>query len=337
MAVRRTRRKPRPADRIGSILILAGVAAVWLTVLLVGRTGDRPLDPGRDPRWGADLVAPGQIGDLELAATRVFDAEDLYEYINGQAPHYIQFGFRALLVAEYAAGPAELPSVMIDLYDMQRRRNAYGLFMESFPPEAELIDLGNGGFLSGSVAVFWKGSFYVRVMGLGASASESAVETAAGLIAERIEDDSRELAEFAVFSREGLAEDTLSFLKAAPFGLAHLREAFVAGYDTPEGAFRLFFCELEGPEAVVEAVRAHAGFLEGRGGLQEANLEGENLSVWGEDRYIGASLLMGRGRFLAGSLRITDVAEARRQVEDLLNRAESALDSGGKDGGIGGE
>jgi hypothetical protein len=332
MGARRSPRKARPSDRAASAVILCCLGVIGLAVYLTGRSDDSRTSTGLDPRWVAgEPILPDEIDSLGLSVLRTFGPEDLYEYINGQAPHYIQFGFRAVLVGEYASDPAALPSVVVDLYDMELRRNAYGLFMESFPPEEEMIDLGNAGFVSGSVAVFWKGPFYVRVMGLGGADPEARVERAAALVADRIEDESAELVEFSLFPRDDLLADTLSFIKTAAFGLAHLRETFVATYDSDEGPYRLFFCELEGAEATLELLEAHAEFLRSREGLDIARIGGEESLVSGEDRYIGPTLLLAKGRFVAGSARLADREAARMRVDELLERVIRGLDAEGED------
>jgi hypothetical protein len=336
MGARRSSRKARRSDRVASAIIFVCLGAIWLAVYLTGRSGDPSSVAGLDPRWVAgDEILPDEINSLGLSVTRTFGPEDLYEYINGQAPHYIQFGFRAVLVAEYAPDPAAMPSIVVDLYDMERRRNAYGLFMESFPPEGEMIQLGNAGFLSGSVAVFWKGPFYVRAMRLSGTDLDVDIQRAASLVADRIEDDSPELVEFSLFPRDGLASDTLSFIKAAAFGLAHLRETFVATYDSPEGAYRLFFCELDSGEEARGLVEEHAEFLRSREGLEGAEFGEEKSLIWGGERYIGETLLTRRGRFVAGSARLADLDEARIRVGDLLERVVQTLGVERKDGADG--
>lgn len=333
MVARRSSPKVRPADRVASTIILICLGCIGLAVYLTGRSGDLRSPLGLDSRWAAgSAIVPAELDSLALASTRVYGPEDLYEYINGQAPHYIQFGFRAVLVAEYAAEAAAMPSIIVDLYDMERRRNAYGLFMESFPPEAEMIELGNAGYQSDTVAVFWKGPYYVRVMGLAGTDRESEVHQAASRVASRIEDESRELAEFSVFPRAGLDAGSLTFIKAAAFGLAHLRETFAGTYETSDGTYRLFFCDLDNDQEVRALLEAHAEFLRGREGLEGVELgEGEGR-VWGEDRYLGRTLLIGSGPLVAGVLRYPEAVDAQQLAVDLLKNAVRTLNEDRKDG-----
>jgi hypothetical protein len=273
-----------------------------------------------DSPWvaGVDL-APTATGTLGLSGTKIYTPENLYEYIDGQAPHYIGFGFRALLVAEYSSESASIPALVVDFYDMVRRRNAYGLFMDSVPPEDEIVSLGNAGYASGNVASFWKGPFFVRVSALTGSDMSSEVEEAARAVAAKIPDDSSTLSEFRAFPTDGLVSDTLSYSKSAAFGLAYLRDTFFASYEGPEGYYRLFFCELASPDEAAQILKDHAAFLKSNDGLMAEDYGSDPKTVWGKDRYVGPTLFVARDNFVAGCTGLQELETAAPVVRKLLD------------------
>jgi hypothetical protein len=310
----------RRSDTPASAAILAGLGIIFLAVYLTGSTGHSGASAGIDSRWTASRdVLPDQVGSLALTGTWVYGSDDLYEYINGQAPFYIQFGFQAVLVGEYGPAQAVMPTLIVDVYDQGERRNAYGLFMESFPPEEMPAELGNDGFVGYNTAAFWKGPFYVRVMALTAEDLSDQVEEAARLVAELIEDDHQVLVEFDAFPSVDLVTGTQTFSKTAAFGLPYLRDTFLASYRTETDSYRLFFCILEHEQEAADLVEEHAQFLEERQGLHTADRSNHHDLVWGEDRYIGAILMIREGRVLAGSTRLADPDRAEEVVRELIN------------------
>ena len=326
MAARKRRKKVARGERVASGIILACLAGIGLAVYLTGHS-DRGSGAGAAGIWGdGPELAPAEVASLFRTGIRTFDAENLYEYINGQAPHYIGFGFRALQVVEYSPEGAAIPTLVVDVYEMGQRRNAYGLFMSSLPPEEEVAELGNAGFLSGNVGVFWKGPYYVRVAALTGEDLSAQVEEAALVVADRIEDDSTELREFSVFPSEGLIPDSFAFTKSAAFGLAYLRETFVAEYEGEEVYYRLFYADLEDASAAMNLLEEHAEFLRSSDGLQTVRLDEEEGEVWGRDRYVGPTLMLARGHVVAGSTGLSDLAQAEEIVSDLLKRAVRVLD-----------
>jgi hypothetical protein len=301
------------------------LAGIGLAVYLTGRSDTASSSPTDDVWQGGSDLLPRQVASLVLTGTYTYDSENLYEYIDGQAPYYVGFGFRGLRVGEYSREGRATPVLVVDVYDMQRRRNAYGLFMDTVPPEEELSELGNAGYLSGNVAVFWKGPFFVRVAALTGEDVGSLVEEVARAIADGIEDNSADLAEFAAFPLEGLIPESFAFIKSAAFGLAYLRETFVAEYEGESGYYRLFFADLEDPRAAVQVLGEHAEFLRSGSGLESTEIGEAEGVVWGQDRYIGPTLMMARGRVVAGSTGLADRASAEAAVGDLLDRAIQVL------------
>jgi len=319
---RRKTKKTRPADRVASGIILTCLACIALVVYLTGHSDRASLMTVADSPWIAGMdLAPDKIGNLALSGTRIYTPENVYEYIDGQAPHYIGFGFRALLVAEYSSESEAIPSLVVELYDMELRRNAYGLFMSSVPPEDELISLGNSGYASGNAASFWKGPLFVKVNGMTSADMSADVRKAAEAVANKIDDPSKTLVEFDVFPEQDLVPDTLAYSKSAAFGLSYLRDTFYARYEMPNGTYRLFFCDLANPAEAEKILKDHAEFLKSSDGLEAEDYQSEIKSVWGKDKYVGPTLFIARNNFVAGSTGLPDLKTAEPMVQDLLNRA----------------
>lgn len=322
---RRSRRPVKRSDRVASALILASLAGIFLAVYLVGSSGETRSLSGTGTAWRGGMdVLPSAIDPLVLAGTRTYGPENLYEYVDGQAPYYLQYGFRAVLVGEYARDAGAVPEVVVDVYDMDERRNAFGLFKESFPPEEEPAALGNDGFLGRNVAAFWKASYYVRVTALTEEDRSPAVRAVAESVAERIRDGETGLSEFAAFPTDGLLPGTLGFTKTAAFGLEYLNDVFVASYEGKEAPCRLFYGSLESEQKAREILEAHASYLESSGRILDVRRGVQEDVVWGEHPYVGAILMIRSGALLAGTVRIADREEAERAARTLLSRAGGA-------------
>lgn len=313
------------ADRVASSVILCILAAIGIAVYLRGRQA--PVEEAVAP--AGSVVSPLEpaarlLGRYALTGTRVYNADNLYEYINGEAPRYIQFGFKAVTVADYEADSAAAPLV-VDMYDMGGRRNAYGIFADSRPVEEPSIPLGSEGYASGNVAAFWKGPFYVRVAALtdedlGARVLEAAREAAAWIKCE-----AGPLREFSAFPTENLVENSMSYQKSGAFGLEHLNDTFVARYLADGQAYQLFFSDPGSRERAAEVLRLHAKFLQDNGTLEESLHRADEDLLWGTEPYLGPCLLTARGEVLAGCLGLADRARAEALVRQVLSRAGETL------------
>ena len=58
---------------------------------------------------------------------RFFDADNLYEFINGAAENFLIYGFKKVVTADY--DNAEQPSqIVVEIYQMADPRNTFGIY-----------------------------------------------------------------------------------------------------------------------------------------------------------------------------------------------------------------
>jgi hypothetical protein len=91
-----------------------------------------------------------------------YDSETLFEYLNGGAPLYLDFGFEGMVHVRYQLGDDSLSSVTLDVYDMGSDLGAFGLYRSGRPPGDEVRDWGAEGYRSGTVAAAWKGGVSIH-------------------------------------------------------------------------------------------------------------------------------------------------------------------------------
>jgi hypothetical protein len=101
-----------------------------------------------------------------------YNRETLFDYINGGAEVYLAYNFKQATVHRYQ-NPGH-PDIVAEVYTMGSSSDAFGIFsLERQDPEA---GIGQGSEFGGSLLRFWKGPYFVSVLGEGAGkAIEAAV------------------------------------------------------------------------------------------------------------------------------------------------------------------
>jgi len=190
-----------------------------------------------------------------------YDSETLYEYLNGGAPLYLEFGFQGMAHVRYQLGDDSLSSVTLDVYDMGSDLGAFGLYRSGRPSDAEARDWGAEGYRSGTVAAAWKGSISIH-----AEADEDRpelTEAMEGVMAQIVKSvvggtslpqiiDPLPSDGLVAWSERVVAEDLMSH--------AFLPGGVIATYRVEDGEGTLFFSDVMGEPAVTEAMaglRAH--------------------------------------------------------------------------------
>lgn len=180
------------------ILLVAGVAA-WVALTPVQEDPYRKLRP-RLPAEVAGWRAAG--GDRE------YDDQTIFQYIDGGGEVYRAYNMRLCLARRYER--AGQPALLLDLFDMGRPADAFGVFTHDL--EGEPAGIGMDSRYRPGWLTFWQGRFYVSVT------AEAETPEAGRAVREL----GRRLA--ALIPREGGRPEILSLLP--PSGLAAERVVY---------------------------------------------------------------------------------------------------------------
>ncbi len=106
-----------------------------------------------------DLL-PEQIGSWTRSdAVDTYDRETIFDYIDGAGEVYRSYAFDQVVVAFYTS--AQGPDITVELFDMGKPADAYGVF--SYAREREETGIGGGYEQKGRVLCFWQERYYVCV------------------------------------------------------------------------------------------------------------------------------------------------------------------------------
>jgi len=114
---------------------------------------------------------------------QLYRGRELYEYINGGADLYLEYGFEQAASQEYK-GP-DGAAVMVDIYRMESPEAAYGIFsVGSGTDYTTVADVGTLGAVTPYQFTFCKGEYFVSVQSLSAGEkADSALDYFARAIA----------------------------------------------------------------------------------------------------------------------------------------------------------
>jgi len=112
----------------------------------------------------------------KTSETRVFAAKDLWQYIDGDAEHYISAGVVSTSTSDYKfQGQLE---ATVDVYMMGDAAGASKILETGQTKEAKTVQLGDAGIAYAQSIVFRKGKALVRIV-----AYEATPDTAQALLA----------------------------------------------------------------------------------------------------------------------------------------------------------
>jgi len=113
-----------------------------------------------DPLDHLQMDLPRQIGGWAVEGQdRLYDEKTIFEYIDGGAEVYKAYGMRRCLARRFAK--PDMPAVMLDIFDMEKSQEAYGVFTHD--TEGEPVAIGGDARYRPGWLSFWKGPFFVSI------------------------------------------------------------------------------------------------------------------------------------------------------------------------------
>lgn len=92
-----------------------------------------------------------------------YDRNALYEYIDGGAELYLTYDFQKVFARRFIKPDA--PEIVLEIYDMNSSKDAYGIF--SSERQDEEAGIGQDSEYGGGLLRFWKDQYFVSVLAIG--------------------------------------------------------------------------------------------------------------------------------------------------------------------------
>lgn len=299
------------------------------------------------------------VGDLTGKHLETFNAENLYEKINGRAESFLQYSVTGMAYAYFQ--PRDNPTegeVQLYIYEFLNPLKAFGKFGSERPPDVQPLDIGTEAYLDAGSVAFHQDKYFVQVV----STSNDPVfasfsEAVARQVADRINTvvtgvtttppaaSSASVAvqpEAASVASPASSADPTLFLKLLPkdpnrdqpqyvaqdvFGYSFLSDVFLAGYNQDNHSWQAFLRSYKSP------AEARATFDQY---LETAQADGatiEQHEVAGVDAFAVCSnpaiglhdVIFLKGNTLAGVNGSTDVAPAEAFARSFAQQIPATL------------
>ena len=164
-------------------------------------------------------------GWQQSGTKREFTADNLYEYMDGNAESYLLYGFVRMQGITCTSGEKKL---VIDVSEMEDSDLAYGMFASNSDPNQPIANIAMGGQVQPRRASFAKGKYYVEIAASPEGDHSAALQAFYGKMAALVEGRSTPPEALDWFPKENLA--SLRLVPESVLGLRQLKRGYVAKY-----------------------------------------------------------------------------------------------------------
>ncbi len=239
----------------------------------------------------------------------VYVPDDLWDYINGGADAYLNYGFTDLHIAEYVKGET---TIKVEVYHHKDNVYAFGMYALERGPDYHFIKLGVQGYAENSLVNFVKGPWYVKV-----STYNDDEETGKELLKlatsmeKSLKGENTRPEVLSSFPEEGKILNSESFIASSFLGYSFLNEVFTVSYRNGDKSYKMFVLIPGTPEEAEKNVND----LISRAKSSKVTDDG---SVWIEDPYNGSILMRRVQNKVFGCIGDIDIKLFNSNVEHML-------------------
>ncbi len=242
----------------------------------------------------------------QFGTKREYTADNLYEYMDGNAESYLLYGFVRMQGISCTSGQKKL---VIDVSEMEDSDLAYGMFASNRDPAQPIANIAMGGQVQPRRASFAKGRYYVEIAASPDGNHTAALQAFATKMEGLLEGRSTPPEALDWFSKENLT--SVRLVPESVLGLRQLKRGYVAKYAEGQA-----FVVLEAsPGSAAEAFKnVQARFPD----ASPAKVGDEAFQA--KTQYLDGICIFRKGRYLAGYANLPDSQEAVSRATQLATR-----------------
>jgi len=186
---------------------------------------------------GGDASLFSRLAARSWTATepaRVFEPDNLYEEIDGEAELFLPYGFRELTVGFLRPVGNDRAEVRLELFRLATPRDAFGVFSQQRFPDQEVADVGAAkAIVSDTSLDFFQGSRFVRIRAASRNAGRGDLESLGREVSALLPGTDDPPPETEALRIPGLVDGTLVFHRRAILGYEVLAPGYEAKYAVP--------------------------------------------------------------------------------------------------------
>lgn len=208
------------------------------------------------------------------ANVQSFGFDNLYDKIDGRENLYKSYEFKELLATDYT-GAEKGRFIQVELFDMTSARSALGVFTAERPQHPNAIKIGRDGYAETNGVFFWKGKYYVRVIGSDNDKSTLQAATAiARAIEGRLPDSKDDLASADPLPTANRVPNSFQLIQESAFSLSFLRNVSAARYKIDNMELNGFIMTTDSDAKANAIIEQFGKEMESYGKLNQVGNEG---------------------------------------------------------------
>ncbi|UCE73066.1 MAG: hypothetical protein JSV56_08475 [Methanomassiliicoccales archaeon] len=268
------------------------------------------------------LPLQGKIVGWEQSSNpQFFEPGNLWEYMNGQAELYIQYGFQLLVTTDYIL-KKDSSSINIEIFQMESPVHAFAIYAAERSPQDKVIKIGVQGYIGMGVLNFWKGPYYVKLTTFQSSSTvEDVLLELSHIIADKIIGNYSEPKLFTYFPEKNKIKMSERYIPKNFLGQPFLENGYLANYNREGSRYQVFLVNNGSLKKAEESFQKYKRFLASESDIISHELKYDYQIVKTEKEKM--NIVFQYKTIMGGVLHIDDFSEGEEIVEDMVKKLKN--------------
>ena len=227
-------------------------------------------------------------GWTQQGPVRTYNADNLFEYMDGNAEGYIAYSFLNMKGVTCVKGEDQ---IVFDISEMESPEFAWGIFVSNRNPTLPIDKVGMAGQITDRRAFFSKDKYFVEMAANPAKDHTPVLKQFVAVWEKKIAGSTALPSTLSWFPEEGLNKDSMRLVPESVLGFRMLKRGFLAQYAKGKAVI----IQEATPESAAAVLTK---FKERIGNTQPAQAGDEAFQA--NDKYLGRICIFRKGKYLGG-------------------------------------
>jgi hypothetical protein len=252
---------------------------------------------------------------------KTYTPDDLFEYINGEAELYFQYGFKDLVSGFYLNDRNEKQGLSADVYRMASPLEAFGIYSRYRGMGARIVEVGQEGFVSAAQLMFCQGRYFVQLNASGTAGLNAGVFLAlARVISGNLSDPPEVIRELDLLKINGFIPGSEKYVPTGVLGYPFFNRGLMAQVLQEDRPVRIFILLGDSADGSRRAVQEYEKAQREKGIVLKKHKGADGEVLCARDPLYSGLCLQVRERFVLGVVDQQDLDRGPSLVRQLQKR-----------------
>jgi len=256
-----------------------------------------------------DSIFPEIEGYQKNGEIEKYNPDNLYDIINGAADSYLKYDFEELSLVRYKGNTDQF--LKIEIYRHSNSANAFGIYSNERPLKGNWIDVGAQGYYESKILNFYKGKYYIKLMGYKIDNIDELLLSVAKRVAENLEGSNELPKLLKSFPTKGKINYSGRYIHKNFLGYKSLTEAFTMDFEVEGKGFKMFIIHKSNDKVCKKMLEDYFASIK----MDKNNIKEGNIKII--DAYQGEINILWLGNNVIGVLNCSDAMLSDKYLESM--------------------